>query len=282
MRKHFPAAAVYLFTSLGFLSIAALFAVIISGFFYSISKIGLGAAISSFTFEWIPEGGKYGILPMIAGTSLIALIAVLFAVPLSFGIVTSVWIYNNAFSAFLRGLLRFMSGIPTVVYAFCGIIVIIPIFRSVSGGSGYNIITVSAALCFLILPTMTLTADSALHSFINSPENPVLTADSLGIKREKSFIYMVMYAQKKLLFTGALLAFGRAAGDTLIVLMLSGNAPVMPGGLFSSVRTLSGHISLLTAAEITPQAEFTLFLSGFLLFILALFLNFIVRTLRGR
>jgi len=274
------AAAMFFFTVTGLLSAAVFFAVVLFGLFYCVSKIGLDASLSVFAAEWIPADSKYGILPMISGTVVTALLAVLFAAPLSLGIITCIWVYKNAFSSFLRGLLRFMSGIPTVVYAFCGLFILVPLFRSMYGGSGFSIFTVSAVLCLLILPIMTLTADSALHSFIKSPENPMLTADSLGIKRDKSFLYLALYAQRKLLLTGVLLAFGRAMGDTLIALMLSGNAPVMPDGVLSSVRTLSGHISLLTAAEITPQAEFTLFLSGFLLFVSALFVSFITRALR--
>ena len=274
--------AVYFFAVAGLLSVAALFAAVLGGLFYSVWKIGFGAALSAFSAEWAPADGKYGIVPMIAGTTLTAVLATLCAIPLSFGIISCVWIYNNRFSRFLRGLLRFMSGIPTVIYAFCGLFILIPVIRSAHGGSGYSILAVSVVLCILILPTMTLTADSALHTFIKNPENPMLTAASLGINRDKSFLYIALYARRKWLFTGALLAFSRALGDTLIALMLSGNAPVLPEGLFSSVRTLSAHINLLTAAEITPQAEFTFFLSGFLLFVAALSVNFITRALRGR
>ena len=270
------------FTAAGLISIAALFVVIFGGLFYSASKIGFVSAFFALGAEWTPSDGKYGILPMIAGTLLTALLATLYAIPLSFGIISCIWIYDNAFSRFLRGLLRFMSGIPTVNYAFCGMLILIPVIRYFGGGNGYNVLAVSTVLCLLILPTMTLTADSALHSFVKSPENPMLTAASLGMKREKSFLYITLYARRKWLFTGVLLAFSRALGDTLIALMCSGNAPLLPDGLFSSVRTLSGHISLLTATEITPHVEFTFFLSGFLLFIAALSASFITRILRGK
>lgn len=282
MKRRFPAAAVYIFTAAGLISIAALFTVVLGGLVYSASEIGFDAALSAFTIEWSPPDGKYGILPMIAGTAVTAVIATLGAIPLSFGIISFIWIYDNVLSRFMRGLLRFMSGIPTVVYAFCGVFILIPFARDMWGGSGYNILTVSAVLCLLILPTMTLVADSALSSFIKSPENPMLAAASLGMKREKSFLYVAVYAQRKWLLTGVLLAFSRALGDTMVALMLSGNTPVMPGGMLSSVRTLSGHINLLTATEISPQVEFTLFLSGFLLFAAALSVSFVTRSLRGK
>ena len=275
-------AAVRFFTAAGLLSLAALFAVIFGGLFYSASKIGFGAVFSAFAAEWAPTAEKYGIMPMITGTLLTALLATLYAIPLSFGIISCIWIYNNAFSRFLRTVVRFMSGIPTVNYAFGGLIILIPVIRHFGGGSGYNVLAVSVVLCLLILPTMTLTADSALHSFINSPENPMLAAASLGMKRDKSFLYIALYARGKWLFTGVLLAFSRALGDTLIALMLSGNSPVFPRGMFSSTRTLSGHINLLTATEITSHVEFILFLSGFLLFIAALSVNLVTRALRGK
>jgi ABC-type phosphate transport system permease subunit len=203
---------------------------------------------------------------MIAGTFFAAFLATALSALLSLGISCYLWVHENRASNLLRSLLRFMSGVPTVVYGVCGVFILIPFFRRVWGGSGYNAAIVALPLALLILPTIVLLLDSAL----SDRRRLIVCAASLGLRAEKAFIHVALVAQKKQALQAVLLGFSRALGDTLIALMLSGNTPVMPGGLFSSLRTLSGHISLLTATEIDAHIEFTLFLSGALLFTVAL------------
>ncbi len=269
-----------LFTILGLFCASLLFLTLVAGLVYSSVKAGPDAVLSAFGAVWDPQGGRYGLMPMAAGSLLTASLATLAAIPLSFGILSFMWVFDNAAGRFMRGLVRFMSGIPTVVYGFCGLFLLVPLFRSVWGGGGFSIITVSAVLCIVVLPTMTVVADSALSPLLSGSRGLMLTAASLGVSREKAFLHIALATQKKILVTAVLLTFSRALGDTLIALMLSGNTPVMPDGFLSSVRTLSAHISLLTATEITPGIEFTLFFSGSLLSAAALGLSFAARRLR--
>ena len=263
------------------IALAALFISITAGLLYCAWRAGAGA-LKAFGPIWNPANGLYGILPMVAGSFITAFMAVGLAFPLSCGILAFIWVYDNRLSHLLRDLLRFMSGIPTVVYGFFGLFLLIPFLRALSGTSGYGVFAVSLILALLVLPVMTITADSALSSALKGSENPMLTASALGLRREQAFLYIVLATQKKALLMGLLLAFSRALGDTLVALMLAGNAPVFPSGLFSSVRTLSGHISLLTATEITPQTEFTLFLSGFILFSAAFVISLITAKIQRR
>jgi phosphate transport system permease protein len=269
---------IYLFSILGVLSVACLSIAIVGGLLYSAARIDLGGVLSAFSLSWNPPQGEYGVIPMIFGTLSAAVLATIIAIPLSFGIIISIWASN---CSFMRWILRFMTGIPTVVYSFCGLFILVPICRTLFVGSGYNILSVAAVLSILILPTMTIIADSALYPLLNKPETLRLTAESLGLNREKTLLHIALYIKRKWLLTGVLLSFSRALGDTIIALMISGNTPVMPDGLFSTMRTLSAHISLLTASEITPQIEFTMFLAGFLLFSAALAVSLLAKRLRG-
>lgn len=273
--------AVRLSAALAFICGGLLLAVITGGLFYSAVRAGSGPVLSAFGTVWAPESGSFGILPMAAGSLLTALLATAAAIPLCFGLLSCMWLNENTVGRALRGLMRFMSGIPTVVYAFCGLFILVPVIRSAGAGAGYGILTVSVVLCLLILPTMTILADSALSRLSGGPEGLEITAAALGVSRERAFLYVVLPAGGKALISAVLLSFSRALGDTMAALMLSGNSPVFPESLTSSARTLSGHISLLTATEITPGIEFTLFLSGFLLFFMALLLSMAVMKLRS-
>jgi phosphate transport system permease protein len=267
-----------LLTTLAFACCGLLLAVIIIGLVYSGIRAGSASVLSAFSSTWSPESGVYGIVPMMAGSLLTAILATAAAIPLSFGILSCMWLYDNAISHSLRALLRFMSGIPTVLYAFCGLFILVPFIRNAGMGAGYGILTVSIVLCLLILPTMTILADAALAQLGGLD----ITAAALGISREKAFLHVAIPARRKALLSALLLSFSRALGDTMVALMLAGNSAIMPEGLFASVRTLSSHISLLTATEITAGIEFTMFLAGFLLFLMALLLSVVAHRLRAQ
>jgi phosphate transport system permease protein len=264
--------ALHIFAAAGAVCVVALFGVIVGALVVSAVKAGgsggtgLAAVRGAFAVRWAPAEGAYGIVPMIAGTFFAAVLATALAALAALGISCYLWAHDNRASALLRSLLRFMSGVPTVVYGVCGVFILIPFFRQVWGGAGYNAAIVALVLALLILPTIVLVLDSAL----SDRRQILLCAASLGLSAEAAFIHVALAARKKQALSALLLGFSRALGDTLIALMLSGNTPVMPGGLFSSLRTLSGHISLLTATEIDAHIEFTLFLSGALLFTAAL------------
>jgi phosphate transport system permease protein len=276
------AAAVHILAAIGCACVIALFAVITLSLVASAVKVGrngggtgFDAMRMAFAIRWAPAEGLYGITPMLVGTFFVAILATALAVVPSLGISYFLWAKDTRASAALRSLLRFMSGVPTVVYGVCGVFVLIPMFRRVWGGSGYNAAIVALLLALLILPTITLMLDSALAN----RRQLMVCAASLGLSPEQTFIHVALSAQKKQALSAVLLGFSRALGDTLIALMLSGNTPVMPGGLFTSLRTLSGHISLLTATEIDAHIEFTLFLSGVVLFTAALGVSVVSRIM---
>ena len=245
-------------------------AVLLGGVAVSVSATGLEGLVAAFGPKWHPQQGAFGILPMLAGSFLLATASTLLAIPLCLGLMGFVWGEKKSPFARLvrppvRFLVRFMVSIPTVVYGFCAVILLVPLMRAAFAGTGLHILTTCLVLALLILPTMTLVLDNALRQQLGAPQALVLGAAALGLSRSQTFWLIALPSQKRWLGTGILLAFGRALGDTMLPLMLSGNAPTMPDGPLSSMRTLATHISLLTATEITPQIELTLYLAGALL-----------------
>ena len=245
-------------------------AVLVAGVVLSGWGTGWAGILAAFGPEWNPQHGQFGILPMLAGSFLMASLATLLAIPLCLGLMGFLWGEPSCRSSRLlrtpvRFLVRFMVSIPTVVYGFCAVILLVPLMRSAFTGTGMHVLSTCLVLALLILPTMTLVLDNALRQQLGSPQRLALAATALGLTRSQTFWLIALPSQKRWLGTGVLLAFGRALGDTILPLMLSGNAPVLPRGALSSVRTLATHISLLTATEITPQVELTLYLAGGLL-----------------
>ena len=250
--------------------LSAVVAVLAGGVVVSASATGLEGFWAAFGPEWNPLHGKYGLLPMLAGSFLLACIATLLALPLCLGLMGFLWGENaSPFGRMVRPpvrfMVRFMVSIPTVVYGFCAVILLVPLMRAAFAGTGLHLLTTCLVLALLVLPTMTLVLDNALRQQLGSPQGLAIAATALGLSRSQIFWLVALPSQKRWLGAGILLALGRALGDTMLPLMLSGNAPVMPQGALFSMRTLATHVSLLTATEITPQIELTLYLAGLLL-----------------
>ena len=240
--------------------------VLTGGLAVAAHNVGWQDFFMAFSLEWNPQHGSYGIIPMLAGSVVLAGLATLMALPLCLGLMGFLWGEEpSLFGKVIRGLLRFMVSIPTVVYGFCAVILLVPLMREAFAGTGLHLLTTSLVLALLILPTMAAVVDNALAQHLGSPQGLVLAGRALGLNRRQIFWHIALPAQKRWIGTGVLLALGRALGDTMLPLMLSGNTPVLPAGPLSGIRTLATHISLLTATEISPQIELTLYLAGALL-----------------
>jgi len=224
-----------------------------------------GAFFNLFTSSWLPNEGLYGIVPMMAGSLFIAGLAMIFSFPLSLGCAALVAVLaTGRVPALLHRLVRFMTGIPTVVYGFAGIFLLVPVVREWTGsGSGMCILSASLLLAILIAPTMIL---FFTDSFTSVPKSYLAAADALGATPVQKFLHVVIPCSWRGLTTGVLLALGRAVGDTLIALMIAGNATAFPGSLLDSARTLPAHIALVVAADFDSLEFRTLFACGILLY----------------
>ncbi|MHC4225565.1 MAG: PstC family ABC transporter permease [Planctomycetota bacterium] len=238
---------------------------------------GLRAILSS---DWRPFHGHYGILPMVVGSLLMSLFALLVAFPAAVGV-----------CAFAHGLgppplaravlvvVHFMTSIPTIVYAFVSAILLVPFVRSAfGGGSGYSLLAGTCVLSVLILPTIVL----MIHAWWRGAGPGIrVTCATLGLTRTQEIFWVLLPASARALFVAAILGFGRAVGDTMIALLLAGNAPQFPSSPLESIRTLTAHIALVLAVDAESTAYLSVFASGLILLLVTAGLHLAARWVRA-
>jgi phosphate transport system permease protein len=216
---------------------------------------------------WSPMHGNYGIRPMMLGSLYISLLGLVIAVPVSLGCAAFISVSAPKGAArLLHGLVRFMTGIPTVIYGFVGIFLLVPLVREISGrGSGLCILTAALVLSILIAPTMVLFFADGLARV---PAAYCRAVSALGGTPVQRLVYVMLPQARHSIAAGIVLGFGRAMGDTMIALMLAGNAVAAPESVFDAARTLTAHIALIIAADYDSLEFRTLFISGMALYLL--------------
>ncbi len=233
------------------------------------------SVLSLWTDPWAPREKLYGIGPMIAGSIGIAGFATLIAFPLSLGtafVIASLG--NPALGTALNALIKFMTGIPTVIYGFSAIFLLVPLIREGLGGAGLCILTAGIVLAVLVTPVMTL---FFVDSLLGVNPAHVQAARALGADRIQILLYVMIPQALPGMATGFILAAGRAIGDTLIALMLAGNAIAIPENLLDPARSLTGHIALVKAADYGSMEFRSIFACGIALYLFSAFSVIIVR-----
>ncbi|MGK7873710.1 MAG: phosphate ABC transporter permease subunit PstC [Xenococcaceae cyanobacterium] len=208
--------------------------------------------------SWNPAEGLYNLTPMLWGTLFATIGSVLLATPL--GILSAVFcqFYAPAGIARLyRRLIELLAGIPSVVYGFWGLVVLVPLINRLHP-PGTSLLAGIAILTIMILPTIALTADA---SFSKVPQEYLLGAASLGLSQWGTICGVVFPAAKSGLFTGVILETGRAIGETMAVLMVCGNVVQTPESIFDPIRTLTANIALEMAYALGSHRS-ALFVSG--------------------
>lgn len=247
----------------------------------AIKEIGLfdflGGAV------WKPTNGKFGIMPMILGSIYVTAGAVLVGVPM--GILTAVFLSHFCPAGLYRLLkpaVELLAGVPSVVYGFFGLVVMVPMVRRLCDmariGDGNSILTASLLLGFMILPTIINVAESALRAV---PESYYEGALALGATKERSMFWVVLPAAKSGVLAGVVLGAGRAIGETMAVIMVAGNQARVPDHILKGVRTLTANIVLEMgyAADLHREA---LIATGVVLFVFILLVNLSFSVLKSR
>ncbi len=224
-----------------------------------------GQILEMLTSPWSPDQGLFGLAPMVLGSVYIAGFALVLSFPLSLGVslFTGV-LYPKGSGQWLTGMVQAMTAIPTVIYGFIGIFLLVPLVREMAGrGSGMCILSAAIMLAVLICPTMVLLFT---QSFSRIPPGELDAVEALGGNTAQKFIHVILPRAWSGMLTGLILSFGRAMGDTLIALMIAGNAVAFPNSVLESARTLTAHIALVIAADFESVEFTTLFMAGICLY----------------
>ncbi len=246
----------------------------------AMNEIGLFDFLSGET--WKPNSDKYGIFPMIMGSIYVTAGAIIIGVPI--GIMTSIFMAEYCPKKIYRPLksaIELLAGIPSVVYGFFGLVVIVPIIkdfgRSIGqGGNGSSMLTASILLGMMILPTVIGVTEAALRQV---PRHYYEGSLALGATHERSIFCVMLPAAKSGVVAAIVLGIGRAIGETMAVIMVAGNQARMPEGIFDGVRTLTANIVLEMGYATDLHSE-ALIATGVVLFVFILIINFSVALLK--
>ena len=239
--------------------------------------------IGAFDFllgqKWKPSNQMYGIFPMIIGSIYVTAGAVLIGVPL--GILCAVflaWFCPQKLYKIIKPAVELLAGIPSIVYGFFGLVVLVPIMQNLFGGSGKGVLTASVLLGIMILPTIIGVSESSIRAV---PKSYYEGSLGLGATHERSVFFAVLPAAKQGILAGVILGVGRAIGETMAVIMVAGNQPVVPNSIFSGVRTMTANIVMEMgyAADLHREA---LLATAVVLFVFILIINLCFSMLKRR
>jgi len=190
--------------------------------------------------EWRPSRGVFGIMPFIIGSIYVTAGAILLGVPL--GILTATFMARfcpERLYMFLKPAISLMAGVPSVIYGFFGVVVIVPVIREFFPESGKSVLAAAVLLSLMILPTIVSVSEAALRAV---PTNYYEAALALGATHERSLVLVVLPAAKSGVIASIVLGIGRAIGETMAVIMVAGNQPLIPSSPLDGVRTLTSNI----------------------------------------
>lgn len=261
----------------------SVFAVVMICVFLFANGIPAMHKIGVFNFllgtKWKPGSDLYGIFPMIVGSFYVTACAVVFGVPV--GLLTAVFLSRFCparLHKILKPAIDLLAGIPSVVYGFFGLMVIVPFVRDVFGGNGSSILTAGILLGMMILPTIISVSESALNAV---PSSYYEGARALGATHERAVFRTVLPAAKSGIMAGVILGIGRAIGETMAVIMVAGNQARLTGSLLKGIRTLTANI-VIEMGYATDLHREALIATGVVLFVFILIINLAFNLVKKR
>lgn len=268
---------------------ASILAVVLICLFLFANGIPAIGKIGIFDFllgeKWKPGNDIYGILPFILGSIYVTAGAILISVPV--GILTAVYMAKFCppkLYRFMKPAVDLLAGIPSVVYGFFGLVVLVPFVREFFGrtlgfgGNGASMFTASVMLGIMILPTIISVGESSIRAV---PDSYYEGALALGATHERSVFFTVLPAAKSGIMAGIILGVGRAIGETMAVIMIAGNQPRMPKGIFKGVRTLTSNI-VIEMGYATDLHRDALIATAVVLFVFILLINLLFSLVKRR
>lgn len=237
-----------------------------------ITDIGLG---EFFGLTWAPTEGRYGILALLAGSGIVTVGSLAIGVPLAVGCAVFLTeIAGKRLAGIVSTAVDLLAGVPSVVYGFFGLVILRPLVAGLTGGLGFGALTVWLVLAIMIVPTITTLTMDALRSI---PMGIREASFAMGATRWQTIYKVVLPAAKMGIVNAVVLGMGRAIGETMAVLMVVGNAPVIPGGIASPLSTITSQIALDMGYS-SGLHRSALFGMGVVLFIISASLVGIVRA----
>lgn len=249
----------------------------------STTKIGWGDFFGGQ--EWMPTATPaplFGVLPLLLGTLLVSFFAILFALPLGLGVA----IYLSELAGkrarkIMKPTIELLAGIPSVVYGFFGLVVLVPLVQTTFNlPVGETALAGSVILAIMALPTIITIAEDAIR---NVPQAMREASVALGASHWQTIYKVILPYSRSGISAAAVLGIGRAIGETMAVLMVTGNAAVMPHSLFESVRTIPATIAAELGESPAGGAHYqALFLLGSILFIITMIISVTAEAISKR
>lgn len=243
----------------------------------ALAEIGLPEFL--FGQTWKPTADEFGIFPMIIGSIYVTVGAIIVGVPT--GIFTAIFLSRFASSGVARILrpgIELLAGIPSVVYGFFALMVLVPLIRTTLPGNGFSLLAAALILGIMILPTIITVSKNALDAV---PKSYYEGALALGATHERAVFRIMVPAAFSGIMAAVVLGIGRALGETMAVVMVAGNQPIIPESIFSGVRTLTANIVLEMgyAADLHKEA---LVATGVVLFVLVMLISLLFAAIKKR
>ena len=229
--------------------------------------------------KWKPGNNIYGILPMILGSVYVTAGALIIGVPA--GLLTAIFLSRFASgrpAKMMRSAVSLLAGIPSVVCGFFGLVVIVPLIRTIFGGSGSSLLAACILLGMMILPTIITLSESALNAV---PQSYYEGALALGATHERAVFTVILPAAKSGVLAAIILGVGRAIGEAMAVMMVAGNRAVIPNSLVKGVRTLTSNI-VMEMGYATDLHREALIATAVVLFVFILLINLLFSVIKRK
>ena len=261
----------------------SIFAVVLICVFLFANGIPAIGKIGVFKFllgtKWKPGNDIYGILPMILGSLYVTAGAIIIGVPI--GLLTAVFLAKfcpKGLYKILKPATELMAGVPSVVYGFFGLVVLVPLVQNIFGVAGNTMLTASVLLGIMILPTIIGVSESAIRAV---PASYYEGSLALGASHERGVFFATLPAARSGILAGVVLGIGRAIGETMAVVMVAGNKARMPQGLLDGVRTMTANI-VMEMGYATDLHREALIATAVVLFVFILMINVTFSLLRRK
>lgn len=223
-----------------------------------------------FGLDWFPGEGGFGLLPMIIGSVQVTIGALVIGVPFALACAVILTEFSSRrVRNVLKPVIELLAGIPSVVYGFIGVVVLVPFIRETFGGPGFSVLAASVVLGIMILPTVISISIDAIQALPPSYREGAL---AMGATRWQAVRMVILPSARSGIVASVILGMGRAVGETMAVIMIAGNAAIIPRSPLEPVRTLTSNIALEMSYAGGEHRE-ALFATGVILFIIIMVLN---------